>query len=116
MKELGVCPYMKEMQREAKRMAFIRNQKKQLKMVVDRAFENVEDPKRDYWSNRIFAHYRRRFQGNTKARWVSLLAEFNDTAAYGPIQQKKMKQYLLMARDAAAEEVRRRKRVNLFAR
>jgi hypothetical protein len=32
---------------------------------------------------------------------------------YGRIQQEKMKRYLLMARDAAAEEVRKSKRASL---
>ena len=110
MYETAVCPYYKEMQRQAKRMAYIRNQKRHLKDIVSKAFENVDDPKKDYWTDRISAHLSRRLQHSTKDKWVSMLAEFSDTAVYGPIQQKKMKEYLLMARDAAAEEVRRTKR------
>lgn len=106
----GMCPYVKEMMREAKRRAFVRSQKKDLKQVIDHAFEGIDDPKKDYWSNRISAHLNRRLERNTKTKWVTMLAEFNDTAAYGSIQQEKMKKYLLMARDAAAEEVRKNKR------
>lgn len=106
----SVCPYVKEMMREAKRQAFVRNQKKQLREVIDNAFETINDPKKDYWSDRISAHLNRRLRTCTKAKWVPLLAEMNDDAAYGRIHQDKMKRYLLMTRDAAAEEVRKSKR------
>ena len=110
----GMCPYIKEMLREAKRQAFIKNQKKELRQLIDHAFESVDDPKKDYWSERISAHLNRRLGGCTKAKWVPLLAEFNDDAAYGRVQQEKMKRYLLMARDAAAEEVRKTKRAGII--
>ena len=106
----GMCPLVKEMMREAKRQAFVRSQKKDLKQAIDYAFEGIDDPKKDYWSNRISAHLNRRLERNTKTKWVTMLAEFNDTTAYGSIQQEKMKKYLLMARDATAEEVRKNKR------
>lgn len=111
----GVCPYVKEMMREAKRQAFVKSQKKELKTLINHAFETVEDPKKDYWSERISAHLNRRLHRNTKAKWIPFLAELNDDAAYGRIKQEKMKQYLLMARDAAAEEVRRNKRSSLVS-
>ena len=98
------------MQRQQKRMAYIRNQKRHLKYVVEKAFEGIDDPKKDYWTSRISAHLSRRLQNCYKEKWVTLLSEFTDSAAYGSIQQKKMKEYLLMARDAAAAEVRRNKR------
>ena len=107
-----MCPYVKEMMREAKRTAFIKSQKRELKDVIDRAFEAVDDPKRDYWSSRISAHLNRRLYMCTKDKWVPMVADLSDDQAYGKIKQKKMKRYLLMARDAAAEEVRRRKRNN----
>ena len=108
-----MCPYVKEMMREAKRQAFVKSQKKELKRVINHAFETVNDPKRDYWSDRIAAHLNRRLERCTKEKWVPMIAEFNDTAVYGKIQQEKMKRYLLMARDAAAEEVRKSKRIGL---
>ena len=109
----GMCPYVREMMREAKRSAFIRDQKKTLRNVIDHAVDTVDDPKKDYWSDRISAHLNRRLSTTTKAKWVPLLAEFSDTQVYGRIQQEKMKRYLLMARDAAAEEVRKGKRTML---
>ena len=99
------------MMREAKRTAFVKNQKRQLKEVIDRAFDQVDDPKRDYWSNRVSAHLNRRLYMCTKDKWVPMVADMNDTQAFGEIHRKKYKQYLLMARDAAAEEVRRNKRM-----
>lgn len=48
----------------------------------------------------------------TKDKWVPMLAEMNDTQAYGRIHQKKMREYLIMTRDAAADEVRRMKRAD----
>ena len=108
----GMCPYVKEMMREAKRQAFVKSQKRELRNVIDHAFETVDDPKRDYWSDRISAHLNRRLNLCTKAKWVPLLADFNDSQTYGKIHQEKMKRYLLMTRDAAAEEVRKSKRIN----
>ena len=99
--------------REAKRQAYVKSQKRDLRNVIDTAFETVEDPKKDYWSDRISAHLNRRMKHITKAKWVDLLAEFSDTSAYGSIKQEKMKRYLLMARDEAAKEVRNRKRSGL---
>ena len=110
----GLCPYVKEMMREAKRQAFVKSQKKELRGVIDIAFEGIEEPRKDYWSGRISAHLNRRLERCTKAKWVPLLAQLNDDAAYGRIKQEKMKRYLLMARDAAAEEVRKSKRSNLI--
>ena len=111
----GMCPYVKEMLREAKRQAFVKSQRKELRQVIDHAFESVDDPKKDYWSGRISAHLNRRLQRHTKDRWVPFVAEFNDDAAYGRIKQEKMKKYLLMTRDAAAEAVRASKRSSLVS-
>ena len=107
----GVCPYVKEMMREAKRTAFVKSQRRELRTVIDHAFETIDDPKKDYWSGRVSAHLNRRLQRCTKDKWVPMVADFNDTQATGKVKQEKYKRYLLMARDAAAEEVRKQKRV-----
>ena len=106
----ALCPYLKEMQREARRQAYIQNEKKSMEQMIDHAFENVDDPKREYWANRVKAHWNRRLKGCTKARWVTFISEMTDSEAYGSAQQKKMKEYLIRVRDEAAKEVRKSKR------
>jgi hypothetical protein len=75
----GSASYIREMMREAKRAAFVKSQKRELKELIDRAFDSVDDPKKDYWSSRVSAHLNRRLYMCTKNKWVPMVAEFNDT-------------------------------------
>lgn len=112
MKEADVlCPYLKEMRRVQKRNAYVSNEKKELKKLIDQTFMEIDEPKKEYWTSRIHAHLSRRLSyTKTRTRWIDLIGEFNDTIAAGPIQQEKMKRYLLTVRDAAATMNRRRER------
>ena len=112
MKEADVlCPYLKEMRRIKKRNAYVSNEKKELRKLIDQTFEEIDEPKKEYWTSRIHAHLSRRLSfTKTKTRWIDLIGEFNDTIATGSVQQEKMKRYLLTVRDAAASKNRRQER------
>ena len=98
------------MRREAKRRAYLDNERKEMEKLVDQAFEAIDDPKKGYWAGRVKAHWNRRLKGCTKTRWIEFMAGLNDETAIGSTQQKKMREYLIMARDAANEEIRKQKR------
>ena len=70
---------------------------------VSEAFEYSEDPKKDYWINRIWRHFRDRFSHITKEEWITFLASLSDTQAYGPYFDHKSRECCIQVRNRARQ-------------
>ena len=86
------CPYIREMQKAARRNAEIRNDDR----TMDDEFD-MDIPE----ATKLKAHLKRRVERQTKNKWVQYATEYaSEIVMAGPQEKEAMRQYLEMTRDA----------------
>ena len=63
-------------------------------------FTDVDDPKKDYWIDRLYSYFCKRFYG-LQCSWLVFLGELDDRGAYGEYRSEKAREYCCMVRDTA---------------
>jgi len=91
MKEsFGLCPYMASMQREQKRNAAIRDEKRR-----QNEDATTDIPEAELLMARLNAHIKKRIKSQTKTRWISLAKEYaKDLVISEPMEKDAMRRYL----------------------
>lgn len=102
------CPLMKQyrnMKRTyIKEMMLERwkdGQRVELWNAIELTFDEITDPKKEYWKNRLFSYYCKRFKLLTKCSWLIFLGEMDDIAAYGTYKDTKARYYCCLVRNMA---------------
>lgn len=93
----GALAYVQEMQRESRRRATVRSQRRELRHSLDE----------DCCDTRIRAHLSRRLESEGKDKWIRMLREAD---GYSKAEKERMKDYLLEARSELAKTTREHKR------
>ncbi len=91
-----LCPYLRELQRESRRNAMIRNAGK-----CEREDRDEDIPEESNVIKRVKAHMKRRVMKPTRNKWVSLSAEYAaDISASSPFEKERIREYLQTARES----------------
>ncbi len=79
-------------------------QENKLWNLINKAFDNIDEPKKNYWILRLYNFYYYRFYGVTKIGWIEFLSKLTNAQAYGKYENDKARGYCLMVRDQAIKE------------
>lgn len=89
--------YLKELRLEK----WKEGQRAELWNAIQITFGSIDEPKKEYWMERLYSYYCRRFQRLTACEWLVFLGELKDTAAYGDYIHEKARNYCCRIRDTA---------------
>ena len=64
-------------------------------------FADIQEPKKEYWAQRLYSYYCRRFVLMSKVDWLVFLGELSDEQAYGNYKHLKAKEYCCLVRNTA---------------
>ena len=95
--------YMKELRLEEWR----KRQRAELLRVISIAINQVDEPRKEYWIDRLYFCYCRRLRSVTGCEWTVFLGELSDEGAYGMYENAKARKYCLLVRDTAWQMTRR---------
>ena len=69
-------------------------------MIAD-TFRELKEPKKEFWIDRMYRNYAKRFYDLTKSDWIEFMGSFDDIQAYGHYKDEKSRKYCLLIRDHA---------------
>ena len=89
--------YMKEMRLDKWR----KEQQNELWYAIQLTFSEINEPKKDYWMQRLYSYYCRRFYRHYKTGWLIFLGELSNEQAYGEYRSGKAQYYCCRVRNTA---------------
>lgn len=63
--------------------------------------KEADEPKKQFWIDRLTSYYGKRFEGISDTDWIEMLSQFTDNQATGVYRDAKTKAYCLLIRDIA---------------
>lgn len=90
--------YLSEIREERERQ----DRERRLMEMIKDAFDDIDEPKSEFWINRMFKYYSGRLH-YLKTDYVAFLGSMDDDMVCGHYADGKSKRYCLMIRDKARE-------------
>ena len=78
-----------------------KEQERELWKLVATTMTELDEPKKQFWINRLFHFYDRRLYNLAKSDWIDILSQLNDNQAFGRYKMAKAQRYCIAIRDRA---------------